>query len=77
MWPSISWATPGRYEDGRSGTDRRRFVEWREAGEPNVCELYDHRTDPHENENLTNNPEHAGLLKDLVATLHKKLRARW
>jgi iduronate 2-sulfatase len=56
--------------------NRWRFVEWRKADEPNVYELYDHRTDPQENENLANKPEHAGRLQELSAMLHKKLGSR-
>ncbi len=56
-------------------TDRYRYTEWlpRAGGPPVARELYDHQTDPAENVNLAERPEHAGL----VAELSRQLRAGW
>jgi arylsulfatase A-like enzyme len=56
-------------------TDRYRFVEWRnrQTGEPVARELYDHQTDPAENESVAERPENGELLKQLAA----KLKAGW
>ena len=56
-------------------TDRYRYVEWRKRGKDEVegVELYDHQTDPEENVNVANRPEH----KELVAKLRKQLHAGW
>ncbi len=51
-------------------TDRYRYVEWRDTkGVIQARELYDHETDPQENENVAGKPEHAALLKELSAQL--------
>ncbi len=57
-------------------TDRWRFVEWTKKGTPSVYELYDHRHDPQENQNLAGRPEYAQTIKELAAMLHKKLAPR-
>ncbi|MFQ5569189.1 MAG: sulfatase [Rhodothermales bacterium] len=56
-------------------TDRHRYVEWMnwDTKEYVAYELYDHRTDPDENENIAGVPEQAAL----VEVLSKKLRAGW
>jgi uncharacterized sulfatase len=55
---------------GRSvRTDRWRYTEW-DAGKRGV-ELYDHKNDPHELENLAKDPQHV----DTVRELHKVLLA--
>jgi iduronate 2-sulfatase len=56
-------------------TDRYRFVEWRhrQTGEPIAHELYDHQTDPAENQNIASRPEHKELLDKLAA----QLKAGW
>ncbi|MBN1124843.1 MAG: DUF4976 domain-containing protein [Sedimentisphaerales bacterium] len=51
-------------------------MEWRREGRPTVYELYDHRNDPQENQNLANRPEYAKTIRELSAMLHKKLAAR-
>lgn len=52
-------------------TDRYRLTEWRnrKTGEAVAYELYDHQTDPEENQSLANQPEHAELVKQLAAQL--------
>ncbi|HOX36857.1 MAG TPA: sulfatase [Candidatus Brocadiia bacterium] len=56
-------------------TDRYRFTEWAvpEKGF-RVCELYDHSTDPDENENIADKPENAELVKELTKTLREGWR---
>ncbi|MEW6356412.1 MAG: sulfatase [Planctomycetota bacterium] len=55
-------------------TDRYRYTEWGARGEAPVArELYDHQTDPGENVNLADKPEH----KDLVTKLSEQLHKGW
>ncbi len=58
-------------------TDRYRFTEWIVPGredEWQAWELYDHETDPQENENLANLPEHAATVTALRKMLHEGWR---
>lgn len=51
-------------------TDRYRYVEWRnKQGEVVARELYDHQTDPQENENVANLPGQASLIEQLAMQL--------
>jgi iduronate 2-sulfatase len=52
-------------------TNRHRYVEWLDAktGEITAQELYDHDTDPGENENIAARPEHFALLTTLSTSL--------
>jgi arylsulfatase A-like enzyme len=55
-------------------TDRYRYVEWKnKQGEIVARELYDHQTDPQENENVADKPEHAKVIVELSA----QLKAGW
>lgn len=56
-------------------TDRYRFTAWKANKTGNVlaAELYDHETDPAENDNVAGQPENAVL----VARLRKQLDAGW
>jgi hypothetical protein len=57
-------------------TDRYRLKRWVERDDPSrvaALELYDHQTDPQENQNIAGRPEHAALVKELTA----KLDAGW
>ena len=56
-------------------TDRYRFVEWRDrrTGEPLNHELYDHQTDPAENQNIAGRAES----KELITRLSAQLAAGW
>ena len=56
-------------------TDRYRYVEWInwKTGELAAKELYDHQTDPQENENIVEKAENAAL----VDTLASMLKAGW
>ncbi len=57
---------------GRSmRTDRYRFTEWTQPAKNfRVLELYDHKLDPEENENIADRPENAKLLERLTEQLH-------
>lgn len=55
-------------------TDRYRYAEWKnKRGELVACELYDHQTDPQENENIAVKPEN----KALIGELSRQLNAGW
>jgi arylsulfatase A-like enzyme len=59
---------------GRQGialrTDRYRYVEWRDKnGELAARELYDHQTDPQENENVAGLPANEPVMEGLSAQL--------
>jgi len=56
-------------------TDRYRYVEWLDAVSGDVAsrELYDHASDPDENENAAQRPEHATLMKRLSEQMWKAL----
>ncbi|MCU0913803.1 MAG: sulfatase [Planctomycetes bacterium] len=68
-----SWYPKGGYQGVALRTDRWRFVEWTKKGAPSVYELYDHRSDPQENQNLAGRREYAQTIKELAAMLHTKL----
>lgn len=56
-------------------TEQYRFTAWKDkqTGQVQATELYDHRADPEENENVASRPENA----QLVAQLLKQLDAGW
>jgi arylsulfatase A-like enzyme len=58
-------------------TDRYRYVEWTKKGSDEIVasELYDHRTDPQENENVANLPANRDVISKLAAQLHAGWRA--
>ncbi len=57
-------------------TDRYRLVEWRVPGKDfRQHELYDLLTDPDENQNLANQPEHAATVRRLTEQLQAGWRA--
>lgn len=64
-----------RYMGYAMRTDRHRYVEWLDAttGGISAQELYDHTTDPGENENIAISPENQSLLADLTAQLWKTI----
>jgi arylsulfatase A-like enzyme len=75
--PDLPWKAAAFSEYPKGGklgtamrTDRYRYVEWREKnGALADRELYDHETDPQENENIAGKPEHAALLEQLAAQM--------
>ncbi|MFH5803477.1 sulfatase [Alienimonas sp. DA493] len=73
--PAAAWDRPA-YTQVRRGkrdggmaysvrTDRWRFTRWGDGS----TELYDHETDPEENENLAAAPQHAETVQELAALL--------
>ena len=64
-----------QYDLGQRDGDRYRFVEWRDrkSGQPLTHELYDHQSDPAENQNIAGRPEN----KDLVTKLAAQLKDGW
>jgi arylsulfatase A-like enzyme len=73
VWPK-NIPRQGRGMGRAIRTDRYRLVEWRAEGkEPAAYELYDHRTDPREDENLAGRSEHRAI----VEALTKQLNAGW
>jgi arylsulfatase A-like enzyme len=67
---AISEYPKGGHQGTAMRTDRYRYVEWRDKkGQPVDCELYDHASDPQENENIAGQPEQAKLIKELAAQL--------
>jgi arylsulfatase A-like enzyme len=80
-WKTAAFSQYPRSHEGRQlmgyamRTDRHRFVQWqdRRTGEPVAHELYDHQTDPAENQNLAGRPEHKELIQQLAA----QLKAGW
>jgi hypothetical protein len=63
-----------RWHNGQSvKTDRYRYTEWFKTGEPPYARmLYDHKTDPMENVNISERPEN----KELVEQMHELLHTR-
>jgi arylsulfatase A-like enzyme len=82
-WKSAAFSQYPRSHEGRRlmgyamRTDRYRYVEWRDrqSGEPIAHELYDHQTDPAENQNIAAQLEHKDLLEKLAAQLQSGWRA--
>jgi len=72
----FSWYPKGGYKGVAMRTERWRFVEWSKPGSPNVYELYNHQSDPQENQNLADKPEYSILVKELTARLHAKFKTR-
>jgi arylsulfatase A-like enzyme len=57
-------------------TERYRFTKWvarDDATKTEAVELYDHTTDPQENQNIAGREEH----KELIAQLDKQLTSGW
>jgi arylsulfatase A-like enzyme len=67
----------GKTDDGQlmgysMRTERYRFTQWLNRADPskvNAIELYDHQTDPQENQNIAARPENAALVKELTVKL--------
>lgn len=68
-------AAIGRFGRGDTiRTDRYRFTLYRDrAGKPTARMLYDHRNDPDENVNISEEAENAALVKQLTARLRKEM----
>ena len=58
-------------------TDRYRYVEWRDKQGALVArELYDHETDPQENQNVADKPESAALVEQLAEQMRAAVPKR-
>ncbi|MCX7887380.1 MAG: sulfatase [Verrucomicrobiae bacterium] len=69
-WEKVAFSEypKGGYHGTAMRTERYRYVEWRDKqGRLVATELYDHATDPEENENVAGRVENAELLKRLAA----------
>lgn len=69
--PKADWNRPAVIESQRGNaavrSDRYRYIRYRDGGE----ELYDHRTDPHEWNNLAVSEQHAATKKELAGWIAK------
>jgi len=80
-WKTAAFSQYPRPVEGRRlmgyamRTDRYRYVEWqgRESRDVVSQELYDHQTDPAENQNVAVQPEN----KELLSKLSAQLKAGW
>ncbi|MCX7818546.1 MAG: sulfatase [Kiritimatiellae bacterium] len=81
-WKRAAFSQYPRTHEGRPlmgysmRTERYRFTLWvdrRDTNRVDAVELYDHATDPQENENIAGRPETAELVRELTA----QLRAGW
>ncbi len=80
-WKTAAFSQYPRSHEGRQlmgyamRTDRYRFVQWqdRRTGEAIAHELYDHQTDPAENQNVAARAENKELIEQLAA----QLKAGW
>jgi arylsulfatase A-like enzyme len=60
----------GRYQGTAMRTGRYRYVEWKDnRGDIVARELYDHQTDPQENEDIADRPEGKAVLEELARQL--------
>jgi len=60
----------GGHQGTAMRTDRYRYVEWRnKKGDLAASELYDHQTDPQENENVAEQPANAPVMERLARQL--------
>lgn len=82
-WKSAAFSQyPRPQQGGLMGysmrTDRHRFTIWmnrQDHSQVDAIELYDHQTDPQENQNIAALPEQAALVKQLTAQLNAGWKA--
>jgi len=74
---AISEYPKGGYQGIALRTDRYRYVQWYDkSGKIAGRELYDHQTDPKENQNIAGNPENAAIVERLAAQLQASRETR-
>jgi arylsulfatase A-like enzyme len=66
-WDGVALTTHGRGNHGVRSTDWR-YIRYADGSE----ELYHHRTDPHEWNNLADDPQHAAVKQRLAAAIPAK-----
>ena len=75
--PELTWKTAAvsRYGKGDTiRTDQHRFTEYQTGGEkPPARMLYNHQSDPGEDENISEYPGNQPLVKELTDQLHEKM----
>lgn len=72
QWPKKNREDPEKVITGYSvATDRYRYIEWTRNKTKEVLarELYDHKVDPEENNNIADNPESKKTVEELSAML--------
>lgn len=82
--PTLPWKKSAISEYPKGGklgtamrTDRYRYVEWHDkSGRLADRELYDHQTDPQENQNIAGRTENTALIESLAAALQASRAAR-
>jgi arylsulfatase A-like enzyme len=70
---ALSQFPRGRVMGRSMRTERWRFTLWTESNKTIAVELYDHKADPAENQNIAISKEHANRVKQLTA----QLEAQW
>ena len=71
---AISKHPKGGHQGTTIRTNRYRHVEWHDkAGKLADRELYDHQTDPRENQNVADKPEDKAIIARLAAELAASL----
>lgn len=72
--PNREWkqAAIGRFRDGDTiRTDQYRFTEYTANGKFKACMLYDHKVDPQEDRNISEQEENQEVVKSLSDRLHE------
>jgi iduronate 2-sulfatase len=73
---AFSWYPSGPWLGLAMRTQDWRYVEWTQPGKPTQRELYSTSKDPQNNNNVSENPEHATLIQELAAQLAKRFPDR-
>ena len=72
IWPAVARTNPEKVVIGFTiQTDRYRYTEWikTSTGELMARDLFDHQSDPGENQNISNLPENAPIMEELSELL--------
>ena len=68
---AFSWYPKGGYLGRTMRTERWRYVEWADKeGKIAAVELYDHQSDPEENQNVADRGENKGVVDELHKQMH-------
>jgi len=77
-WDKVAFSEypKGGFQGTAMRTTRYRYVEWKNrSGKVVACELYDHQTDPAENENVADRRENKPVLEQLARQLQQRKQA--